>query len=97
MEAIRGEKTVAELCAEYGVVSSQLFKWKKVLLDQGSELFKSGALTPCDDQKNIDQLFRKCPHSTLPFPYILRKLHTLALKVKSLKFGKGMKGNEILS
>ena len=29
IEAIRGDKTTAELCQEYGVVSSQIFKWKK--------------------------------------------------------------------
>ena len=34
IEAIRGVKTTTELCAEYGVVSSQIFKWKKALMDQ---------------------------------------------------------------
>lgn len=29
LEAIRGTKTTAELCSEYGVVNSQIFKWKK--------------------------------------------------------------------
>lgn len=32
IEAIRGDKTTAELCQEYGVVSSQIFKWKKPCL-----------------------------------------------------------------
>lgn len=41
IEAIRGLKTSAELCAEYGVVSSQIFKWKKALLDQGANVFKN--------------------------------------------------------
>ena len=43
LEAIRGDKTTAELCSEYGVVSSQLFKWKKALVEQGSDIFKNGA------------------------------------------------------
>eukprot|EP01036_Dinobryon_divergens_P018386 gene18386-25045_t len=42
LDAIRGTKTTAELCSEYGIVSSQLFKWKKALVDQGAEVFKSG-------------------------------------------------------
>jgi transposase-like protein len=29
LEAIKGNKTTAELCSEYSVVSSQIFKWKK--------------------------------------------------------------------
>jgi hypothetical protein len=33
IEAIRGEKTIAALCQEYGVVSSQIAKWKKIVLE----------------------------------------------------------------
>lgn len=32
--AIRGDKTTAELCQEYGVVSSQIFKWKNLIMVQ---------------------------------------------------------------
>lgn len=31
VEAIRGEETTAELCQEYGIISSQLFISKKAL------------------------------------------------------------------
>ena len=48
LEAIRGDKTTAELCSEYGIVSSQVFKWKKALLEQGSDIFKNGALQGTD-------------------------------------------------
>lgn len=56
IEAIRGLKTSAELCAEDGVVSSQIFKWKKALLDQGSDVFKNGSNGKTDDQVAIDKL-----------------------------------------
>jgi transposase-like protein len=39
IEAIRGEKTTSELCQEFGVVSSQIFKWKKMVLDSGASVF----------------------------------------------------------
>jgi transposase-like protein len=39
IEAIRGDKTTAELCQDYGVVSSQVFKWKKTLLESGKQVF----------------------------------------------------------
>ena len=59
LEAIRGVKTAAELCSEYGVVNSQIFKWKKDLLEQGADIFKSGSsVTKSDDM--IDKL-----HSTI--------------------------------
>ncbi len=31
---------MAELCQEFGIVNSQLHKWKKALLDGGAEVFK---------------------------------------------------------
>ena len=36
---LRGEKTTAELCQEYGIISSQLFKWKKSWLEQWQSIF----------------------------------------------------------
>lgn len=39
LEAIKGEKTSAQLAQEYGVVSSQIFKWKKELLEKGPAVF----------------------------------------------------------
>ncbi len=59
LEAIRGTKTTAELCSEYGVVNSQIFKWKKDLLAQGADIFKSGSSTTKSDDM-IDKL-----HSTI--------------------------------
>ncbi len=40
LEALRGEKTLAQICQEYGVVSSQVAKWKKVVLEQGASVFR---------------------------------------------------------
>jgi transposase len=37
MAAAKGDKSVAELCQEYGVLSSQIYAWKKQLEDQGAE------------------------------------------------------------
>ena len=39
IESIRGDKTTAELCHEFGVVNSQIFKWKKELLGCGKQVF----------------------------------------------------------
>ena len=41
IEAIRGEKTTAALAREFGVVSSQIFKWKQEVLNRGAEVFAS--------------------------------------------------------
>ena len=52
IEAIRGERTTAELCSEYGVVNSQIFKWKKALLDSGKQVFANNIHTKAET-KNI--------------------------------------------
>ena len=55
IEAIRGNKTTAELCSEYSVVSSQIFKWKKVLLEGGKQVF-SNHTKPDTDNAQIEKL-----------------------------------------
>lgn len=60
LEAIRGEKTAAELCQTYGVVSSQLFKWKRALLDHGADIFNKGQ----DKLTNQDDVVEKL-HATI--------------------------------
>jgi transposase-like protein len=41
LEAIRGERTVNELAAEYGVHPVQITQWKKVVLDELPQIFSS--------------------------------------------------------
>jgi transposase-like protein len=55
IEAIRGEKTTAELCAEFGVASSQIFKWKKAVLEGGKQVF-AGNQQPPSEGAQIEKL-----------------------------------------
>jgi transposase-like protein len=41
LEAIRGERTINELAAEYGVHPVQITQWKKVVLDELPQIFSS--------------------------------------------------------
>src|SRR2546428_5017905 len=41
LEAIRGERTINELAAEYGVHPVQITQWKKVVLEEVPTLFSS--------------------------------------------------------
>ena len=56
IEAIRGDKTIAELCHEYGITSSQLFNWKKALLAHGAQIFAKGTPTQSSQDGEIDKL-----------------------------------------
>jgi transposase-like protein len=42
LEAIRGQKTLNELAAEYGVHPSQITQWKKQALDEIPNAFSAG-------------------------------------------------------
>lgn len=55
IESIRGDKTTAELCHEFGVVNSQIFKWKKELLGCGKQVF-ANQTKPDNDSAQIEKL-----------------------------------------
>ena len=40
-EALRGDKTVAQLCQEYSIAASQIYTWKKELEERGAEIFST--------------------------------------------------------
>lgn len=56
LEAIRGEKTISALCQEFGVVSSQIAKWKKVLLEEGASVFKGAGLSKAVENHDVERL-----------------------------------------
>jgi transposase-like protein len=61
MAALSGEKTLADLSAEFGVHPTMISTWKQELMKRASELFARGNKAPAvdDAQKVIDDLHRK--------------------------------------
>lgn len=62
IEAIRGDKTLAQLVQEHNVASSLICKWKKQVLDSGASLFGSNVkqTAPCSNEKKLyEQLGRQ--------------------------------------
>ena len=61
MAALSGERTLAELSAEFGVHPTMISKWKQELVKHAGELFARGRKSPTaeDAQKVIDDLHRK--------------------------------------
>ena len=57
LAAIKGEMSVAEMCAEFGVGTSQIYGWKDLLLQRGTAIFadQRGADT---QKKEVDKLHR---------------------------------------
>jgi transposase-like protein len=42
LEAMKGERTVSELAAEYGVHPTMIHQWKKALLEGAADIFERG-------------------------------------------------------
>ena len=61
MTALSGEKTLAELSAQFGVHPTMISAWKQELVKRASELFARSNKAPTvdDAQKVIDDLHRK--------------------------------------
>ena len=38
--ALKGDRTIAEICQEYRVAASQIYKWKNALVERGAYLFE---------------------------------------------------------
>ena len=52
LEALKGNKTIAEICKEYSVPASVVHKWKNQLKDNGGNAFKESK----DNKDKITEL-----------------------------------------
>lgn len=60
LEAVKGERTVSELAAEYGVHPTMIHQWKKALLDGAAEIFeRGGKAAPAVDEDTVRSLHAK--------------------------------------
>lgn len=60
LEAIKGEKTIAELSSEYEVHKTQITNWRKRALEGLVEIFQGkGVKLQEEKEKMIDELYRQ--------------------------------------
>ena len=50
IEALKGQKTINEISAEYGVHPTQVVNWKKLLLDGSKDVFSG------KNERNVDHI-----------------------------------------
>ncbi len=55
LAAFRADKTISDLCHEFGVVSSQIYIWKNQLEKRGIEIFENKN-KPVKQEVNIEKL-----------------------------------------
>lgn len=74
LEAIKGQKTVAQIAQEYGVHPTQVSMWKKELLENAGSLFegKRGP-KPTNVQSDPDRLFAKIGQLNMELDWLKKK------------------------
>ncbi len=78
LAALRGDKTIAELAAEYEVHASQINTWKAAVKDRLADLFStpSGGAEKMKEQKDlIEQLYRSVGRMQVENDWLKKKLN----------------------
>lgn len=78
LEAVKQEKTIAQLSAEYGVHSGQIAKWKKQLMEELPGIF-SGARKRTDRKAEElrDELYRQIGQLKVELDWLKKKYSQL--------------------
>jgi putative transposase len=74
LAACRGEKTTAQLAAEYSVHTSQVTAWKKQLLEGATNLFEDGrGKRGTDDAANEEELYEQIGRLKMEVEWLKKK------------------------
>lgn len=74
LEAIKGQKTVAELAGEYEVHANQITQWKKQLLESLPEVFgRRRELDAADQAELVDRLYQQIGRLKVELDWLKKK------------------------
>ena len=75
LESVKGERTVSELAAEYGVHPTMIHQWKKALLEGAAAIFERGAKKTAEvDEETVRSLHAKIGELAVANDFLERKL-----------------------
>ena len=76
LAALKGDKTIAELAAEYQVHTTQINAWKAALKDRAFEVFSGPGGKAASEYKNeIEELHKNIGQITVENNWLKKKLH----------------------
>ena len=73
-EALKGEKTIAELSSEYEVHSNMVVRWKKQLQKSMPDIFMRKNEKEPSDTQLIDKLYKQIGKSQVEIDWLKKKL-----------------------
>ena len=76
LEAVKGERTVSELAADYGVHPTMIHQWKKALLEGAADIFERGSKKKAAevDEETVRELHAKIGELAVANDFLSRKL-----------------------
>ncbi|RCW87172.1 transposase [Paracoccus lutimaris] len=78
LEAVKGERTVSELAAEYGAHPTMIHQWKRALLDGAADIFeRDGKKAPEIDEDTIRVLHAKIGELAVANDFFCRESSSL--------------------
>ncbi len=81
LEALKGERTVADLASEFGVHPTMTHSWKRAFLEGASGVFeRGGKKRPEIDEEQVKELHAKIGELAVANGFLSRKLKPWGLK-----------------
>ncbi len=74
LEAIKGDKQLSQIAAEYNVHPNQIVQWKKQLLEKGASVFDSKENNQSSADKEKEQLFKTVGKQQIMIEFLKKKL-----------------------
>ena len=76
LEALKGERTIAEIASEHGIHPNQITQWKQQLLEGLPEIFerKKSTGAKSEDNRERDELYRQIGKMKIEIDWLKKKL-----------------------
>jgi len=78
LEAVKGEKTIAQISSEFGIHPNQIRKWRKDLLERLPDLFSDRRKRVEKDRDELEaELYRQIGQLKVELDWLKKKLQLL--------------------
>lgn len=78
IEAIKGEKTIAEIASTFSIHSTQINRWKNIVLTEISDVFSDKRIKNDQDQSElISSLYKEIGKQKIEIDFLKKKIGIL--------------------